>query len=139
MIKLSSLAEDLDLENRDLTSLLESEIRRKNLNFLINRVDGYIERKEEEETYMDVFNRGTKMVNRANKWYLEKFLERTFETKDTNKNLIGGYMEEIDDDIDEGIKGSKNMINKLFDQGKNNVKGGMAMGGKGGGRPQKKR
>lgn len=111
MIKLSVLAEDLELEHRVVINLLESEIGRKKLNFTINRVAGYIERKEEEQTYLDVLNRATGIVGNYNKKMVKNFLDKAFENKESNKNALHGYgLDEIDDDTEEGIMGKMNQL-----------------------------
>lgn len=119
-IKIEVLANDLDLNMREVYEYLESEIKRKRLSFLINKVGGHIERKEQPETYIDLFSKATKMLASHNKKALSGILAHQFENKDTNRGFDGGYgMDMIDgDNEDVDVEG---MINKM--QGKRSRRG----------------
>lgn len=48
VIKIESLASDLEISPKDVTTLLEQEIKAKKINFLINKVGGYVERSDKQ-------------------------------------------------------------------------------------------
>jgi hypothetical protein len=99
-IKIDVLANDLDLNMREVYDYLESEIRRKRLSFLINKVGGYIERKEQPQTYTDLFSRSIGMLASSNQKLLEKFIHAQYGFKGESRGFGGGGMDMIDGDSD---------------------------------------
>lgn len=112
-IKIDVLANDLDLTTREVYDYLESEIKRKRLSFLINKVGGYIERKEQPQTYTDLFSRSIGMLASSNQKSLEKLVQAQFGSKGEGRGFGGGAMDMIDGDSDgddvEGISEMRNM------------------------------
>jgi hypothetical protein len=102
VIKIESLASDLEISPKDVTTLLEQEIKAKKINFLINKVGGYVERSDKQKTHLNLLDKATAILTKNNESSMKKMLGHQYKHMETARGLGGGgmNMEEIEGDMD---------------------------------------
>lgn len=92
VIKIDSLASDLEISPKDVSLLLEQEIKAKKINFLINKVGDYVERSDKQQTHIELLAQATQIMTKHNESQMKKMIAAQYGHKDTGRGFGGGGM-----------------------------------------------
>lgn len=81
-IEFGPLSTDLEIDQKKILGYVEAEIRQNdNFNFLINKVEGYVERKNLELDYVDLHKKSLDIMKNYNNCMLQKLIKSWEVTK----------------------------------------------------------